>query len=174
MKKLILKAEVNTFCYEKFGAKNRLKAIHEYQVYFNYRLIDSLKPDMSVIKKSLVDLLMQKPEVIAAFDYDNFEKVLLPQKVKDLFANGYNFKRSGDIQYILKSQYNDNVLTGTEHGVMYAYDSHIPLIWYGWKIKSGKTNRKVYMTYVAPTISALLKIQMPGGSVGEVLGEVVD
>lgn len=174
MKKSILKAELNTFCYEKFGAKNLVKAIHEYQVYFNYRLIDSLKPDMSVIKKSLVDLLMQKPEVIAAFDYDNFEKVLLPQKVKDLFVNGYNFKRSGDIQYILKSQYNDNVLTGTEHGVMYAYDTHIPLIWYGWKIKPGKTNRKVYMTDVAPTISALLKIQMPGGSVGEVLGEVVD
>jgi len=74
----------------------------------------------------------------------------------------------------LKSQYNDKDLSGTEHGVMYAYDTHIPLIWYGWKIKPGKTNREVYMTDVAPTISALLKIQMPGGSVGEVLGEVVD
>ena len=122
----------------------------------------------------MVNFLLKKWEVIAAFDYDQFDKVVLPAKTKAVFANGYNLKRSGDIQYVLKSQYNDNDLSGTEHGVMYAYDSHIPLIWYGWKIKPGKTNREAYMTDVAPTISALLKIQMPGGSVGQVLREVVE
>ena len=52
------------------------------------------------------------------------------------------------------------------------YDSHIPLVWYGWNIKAGKTNREVYMTDIAPTLAAMLRIQMPGGSVGRVIEEV--
>ena len=169
-----VKKSLNAHCLQKFGVNGLVKAIHEYQVYINHNLVDSLHLDLAAVKTSLVDFLLKKQEVVAAFDYEQFEKVVLPAKTKALFANGYFLKRSGDIQYVLKSQYNDKDLSGTEHGVMYAYDSHIPLIWYGWKIKPGKTNREAYMTDVAPTISALLKIQMPGGSVGQVLGEVVE
>jgi phosphopentomutase len=53
------------------------------------------------------------------------------------------------------------------------YDAHIPLLFYGWNIKPGKTNRETYMTDISPTLAALLHIQMPSGSVGKVLGEVV-
>lgn len=174
LKKSEVKKSLNAHCLKQFGADGLVKAIHEYQVYINHQLVDSLHLDLAAVKKSMVNFLLKKWEVIAAFDYDQFDKVVLPAKTKAVFANGYNLKRSGDIQYVLKSQYNDNDLSGTEHGVMYAYDSHIPLIWYGWKIKPGKTNREAYMTDVAPTISALLKIQMPGGSVGQVLREVVE
>ena len=174
LKKSEVKKSLNAHCLKQFGADGLVKAIHEYQVYINHQLVDSLHLDLAAVKKSMVNFLLKKWEVIAAFDYDQFDKVVLPAKTKAVFANGYNLKRSGDIQYVLKSQYNDNDLSGTEHGVMYAYDSHIPLIWYGWKIKPGKTNREAYMTDVAPTISALLKIQMPGGSVGQVLREVLE
>jgi hypothetical protein len=44
----------------------------------------------------------------------------------------------------------------------------------GWNIKQGKTHREVHMTDIAPTISALLNIQMPNGCVGKVIGEIVD
>jgi phosphopentomutase len=53
------------------------------------------------------------------------------------------------------------------------YDAHIPLLWYGWGIKAGKTNRETYMTDIAPTLAALLHIQMPGGSIGKVISEVM-
>jgi hypothetical protein len=46
------------------------------------------------------------------------------------------------------------------------------LLWYGWGIKKGKTNREVYMTDIAPTISALLHIQTPNGTIGKVIEEV--
>jgi hypothetical protein len=58
--------------------------------------------------------------------------------------------------------------TGTTHGLWNPYDAHIPLLWYGWGIKKGKTNRETYMTDIAPTIAALLHIQMPGGCIGKV------
>ena len=37
----------------------------------------------------------------------------------------------------------------------------------------GKTNRETYMTDIAATIAALLKIQMPNGNVGHVISEVL-
>ena len=40
-------------------------------------------------------------------------------------------------------------------------------------IKHGKTNRETYMTDIAPTLAALLHIQMPSGSVGHVITEVM-
>jgi arylsulfatase A-like enzyme len=63
--------------------------------------------------------------------------------------------------------------TGTTHGLWNPYDAHIPLLWYGWGIKQGKTNRETYMTDIAPTLAALLHIQMPSGCVGKPIEEVI-
>jgi hypothetical protein len=88
--------------------------------------------------------------------------------------NGYYPPRNGDIQVILLPQYFDAYsTTGTTHGLWNPYDAHIPLLWYGWGIKHGKTNRGTYMTDVAPTLAALLHIQMPNGCVGDVIEEII-
>ena len=41
------------------------------------------------------------------------------------------------------------------------------------EVKERKTNRETYMTDIAATIAALLKIQMPNGNVGHVISEVL-
>lgn len=173
LRKADLKKELNLLCAQKFGVNNVVKAIHEYQVYLDNFLIDSAKLDVAIVKATIIQCLKIKPEVVNVFDYDSFDKVVMPARQKEMFANGYYYKRSGEIQFILKPQYSDVLSIGTEHGTMYTYDTHIPMLWYGWKIKQGKTNREVYMTDVAPTISALLSIQMPNGSTGKVLEELV-
>ena len=165
--------ELNQLCAEKFGVNKIVKAIHEYQVYLNNYIIDSAKLDKVEIKNTIIEYLKAKHEVANVFDYTEFDKVVMPAQQKDMFAKGYFYERSGDIQFILKPQYTDVLSIGTEHGTMYTYDTHIPLLWYGWKIKAGKTYREVYMTDVAPTISAMLRIQMPNGAVGHVLEELM-
>jgi hypothetical protein len=47
------------------------------------------------------------------------------------------------------------------------------MLWYGWGIKPGKSNQEVYMTDIAPTIAALLRIQMPSGCVGKPIQAVL-
>jgi hypothetical protein len=89
-----------------------------------------------------------------------------------MLTNGYNQKLSGDIQFIFKPQWFESWRTGTTHGLWNPYDAHIPLLWFGWNVKPGKTNREVYMTDIAATVAALLHIQMPNGSVGKVIEEV--
>jgi hypothetical protein len=43
----------------------------------------------------------------------------------------------------------------------------------GWHIKHGTTNTVTHMTDIAATVSALLHIQVPGGSVGKPIVEVL-
>jgi arylsulfatase A-like enzyme len=91
-----------------------------------------------------------------------------------MLNNGYLKKRSGDIQFILKPNYIDAWSnTGTTHGLWNPYDAHIPMIWYGWGVKPGKTYRETYMTDIAPTIAALLHIQAPNGNIGQVITELI-
>src|SRR5205085_2973017 len=103
----------------------------------------------------------------------NISNATLNATQKQMFSNGYFPNRSGDIQFVLKPGYVEGDGYGTSHGLWNPYDAHIPLLWYGWGITHGKTNREVYMTDIAPTVSALLHIQMPSGCVGKVIGEVL-
>jgi hypothetical protein len=118
--------------------------------------------------------LSNQPQISRAFEIDKLMQTTLNAKVRDMLANGYYPKRSGSIQIIFQPQWIEAYgSTGTTHGLWNPYDAHIPLLWYGWNIKPGKTNREVYMTDIAPTLAALLKIQMPSGSVGHVIEEII-
>jgi len=59
------------------------------------------------------------------------------------------------------------------HGVWNPYDSHIPLLFYGWGIKHGSLNRETYMTDISATIASLLHIQMPSGCIGKTIPELM-
>ncbi len=168
-----LRNEVNVLLQNKFKVKDLVQAYTEYQFYFNKAKIDSAGIDENLLYEEVLAFLKKKPEVITAFSYRNFDKAILPEVLRQKLTNGYYYKRSGDIQIIVNPQYTDGFKTGTDHGVWYNYDTHIPLLWYGWKVKPGKTNRETYMTDIAPTIAAMLHIQMPNGSVGKVLTEIV-
>ena len=95
-----------------------------------------------------------------------------PQPVRERIINGYNQKLSGDIQFLFKPQWFDGWDRGASHGVWNPYDARIPLLWFGWNVKRGKTSREVYMTDIAPTLAALLQVQMPNATIGKVITEL--
>ena len=158
---------------DKFGAQDLILSMHNYQVHLNHPVIDSLKLDKAAIKAWISDSLSRMDEVSRVIDLAQLGNLPINSKIKDMIANGYFPRRNGDIQILFKPQWIDGSSTGTTHGSWSPYDAHIPLLWYGWQIKPGKTNREVYMTDIAPTLAALLRIQMPSGSIGKVIQEVV-
>ncbi len=168
----VLEKGVDSVLSKKYGNFKFLAASDNYQFYLDHGLIDSLKLNKSDLYKTVVDYLMHQPDVEKAFALEDLMNVALPEHIRKQVINGYNSKRSGDIQMMLKPGYMTGGTTGTTHGSWNPYDSHIPLLWYGWNVKPGKSNREIHMTDVAPTISAMLRIQMPSGSVGTVIEEV--
>jgi arylsulfatase A-like enzyme len=55
---------------------------------------------------------------------------------------------------------------GTTHGTTYNYDTHVPLIFYGWHVPAQTINSPVYVIDIAPTITDLIKITEPSASIG--------
>ena len=158
---------------KQFGYRNLIEATGSYQVYLNRRLIDSASLDFNAVRQFLLDYLNRDSSILTAFSNASIASANLPAELRERFQKGYNAKLGGDIQIILKPAYLYGTRTGTTHGSWYPYDAHIPLLWMGWGIRTGKLYRETYMTDIAATLAALLKVQMPNGCVGRVVEEVL-
>jgi predicted AlkP superfamily pyrophosphatase or phosphodiesterase len=165
--------ELNAAIEEKFAIKKAVTTVMNYQVYLNDDVIEKGSGDKAKITTFVISQLKKKDFIINAIELDKLMEAAMPEPQKNRMANGYTPKRSGDIQFTFKAGYFDGTKKGTTHGLWNPYDAHIPCIFYGWGVKPGKTNRETYMTDIAPTIAAILKIQMPNGCVGKVIEEVV-
>jgi predicted AlkP superfamily pyrophosphatase or phosphodiesterase len=163
--------ELNDQIKEKFGVSFAIESFFNYQVTLNHAKIDSAKADIDAIKKMIISGLLKKDAVSNAVETSKIMESTLNKTQREMFTNGYYPNRCGDIQIILKPGFIEGASTGTTHGLWAPYDAHIPLLFYGWGIKKGSTNKENYMTDIAPTIAALLHIQMPSGSVGKVIVE---
>jgi predicted AlkP superfamily pyrophosphatase or phosphodiesterase len=86
---------------------------------------------------------------------------------------GFNDVRSGDVILNYLPAYLDYGKTGTTHGAAYSYDTHVPLLWYGWKINQGSSYEPVNISDIAPTLSSFLDISFPNGCVGKPIGGLV-
>lgn len=165
--------DMNAKLKEKFGVSNAVVSMYNYQAYLNHPAIDSARQDIEAIKGWIVSYLKKNEAVANVFPTSEIMTTPIHKTLREMLANGFFPRRSGDVQVILKPGYIEGGATGTTHGLWYPYDAHIPLLWYGWGIKKGKTNRETYMTDIAATLAAMLHIQMPSGSVGKVIEEVM-
>ena len=165
--------EINELIEKKFNVKNTVQLVLNYQVYLNTIKIEKEGKVADEIIQAVIKFLKQKPYIVDAFENEKIANTTIPEQIKTRIINGYNPKRSGEIEFITRPQYFDYGAKGTTHGSWNPYDTHIPLLWFGWNIKKGTTNREIYMTDIAPTLAAMLKIQMPSGSVGKVIEEVI-
>jgi predicted AlkP superfamily pyrophosphatase or phosphodiesterase len=163
--------EINDLIESKFNIKNAVQLVLNYQVYLNLNKIDKDGKNSGEIEADVIKYLKQKPYVVDAFENEKLSQASIPEPIKKMIINGYNPKRSGEIEFMIKPEYFDWTAKGTTHGSWNPYDTHIPLVWFGWNIKPGKTNNETYMTDIAATVAAMLKIQMPNGCVGKVIEE---
>lgn len=166
-------AEMKPLLQQQFGSDRLILTSINHQIHLDHRLMDSLKLDAKAVKKWIANYLETKESISRAFDIEEVMLEPMPEVLRQMVSNGYYPTRSGDVMFIIKPHWFDGSATGTTHGMWNPYDAHIPLVFYGWGIRQGKLNRETYMTDVAPTLAALLRIQMPGGCVGHVIPEVL-
>ncbi len=164
----IIEQKLNKIIEQKFAIKKAIDHVSSYQVY----LRDSVRYNEEV-RELIIKELRKENCIQTAVDLDELAEATLPAIQKERITNSYTPGRSGDIQFIFKPGYFDGGKKGTTHGLWNPYDSHIPLLFYGWGVKKGNLNRETYMTDIAPTIAAMLQIQMPSGCVGHVIREVM-
>jgi predicted AlkP superfamily pyrophosphatase or phosphodiesterase len=167
----LIKRQLNDSLRQYFKS-DLIEQVINYQVYLNHDLITRNNLNTEQVKSFITARLLKYPGIGAVYDLPSLKSSPIPAQLQMMLSNGYNQKLSGDLQFIFKPQWFDGWNTGTTHGTWNPYDSHIPLLWFGWNIKPGQLTREVYMSDIAPTIAAMLKVQMPNASIGKVIEEV--
>jgi arylsulfatase A-like enzyme len=157
----------NDYLHSKYGADSLIEKYGTMQLYLHYDNIKKAGLNTDVVRRDLVQYLMTLPNVSKVLNLPEINDAILPQPYREAFINGYNAKRSGDIQIVYEPGYLDSYSRGTTHSSGYAYDTHIPLLWYGWGIRAGHDYSQTYMTDIAATLAALLHIQEPNGCIGK-------
>jgi len=158
---------VNRLLESKFKVEKLVLSGGNYQINFDLKKINDNQLDLAAIKKTTVDYLQQLPSVNYAVDMEKIGEAPIPEPIKTMIINGYNFKRSGQVEVVFNPGWLESwAKTGSTHGAWNPYDTHIPLVFMGWGIHHGSSNATVHMTDIAPTVAALLHIQMPNGCIG--------
>ena len=97
--------------------------------------------------------------------------------LEEAILRNYNPKRSGDIYVVFKPAWFINDFDGlsvaSTHGSPWRYDTFVPVIFAGSGMPAQRVFREISTVDVAPTLSAILGITYPSGSVGKPLVEVM-
>jgi len=157
----------NAYLRSKYGADSLIESYNNMQVYLHYANIKNHNLDVDAVRRDLTQYLLTVKGVAKVLNLPELMTVVLPAPYREAFINGYNQKRSGDVQVVYEPAHLEGYSKGTTHSAVYAYDTHIPLLWYGWNVKAGHDYTPTYMTDIAATLAAMLHIQEPNGCIGK-------
>ena len=145
-----------------------------FNIYFNTEKIKTKGLDLSQVKQAFKAYLMTQAHVKRVYS----EEEIIADNGNDFhlhcIARGYDPSEDGDLVVIDKPGYIEYGATGTSHGTTYAYDTHVPLIFFGWNVKAGETHERKEITEIAPTIAQKINISFPNGTEAKVLTEILN
>jgi arylsulfatase A-like enzyme len=157
----------------KYGAGQWLASTAGSSPYLNLALIETLKLNPEEVRRAAAAAAFAVPHVARVYTRDQLLRGDAPDdRIGRRVVHGFNAQRSGDLEIILEPFWMRSA-TGTTHGSPYNYDSHIPLVIMGPRVKAGTYSDPVALNDLAPTIATLLNVQTPSGSSGRVLTEAI-
>ena len=159
---------------KKFGEGKWLLGTQEFGFYFNYDLIAQKKLKESAVEDEAAAAALKLPYVARTYTRTQLLRHEAAQSpIDEYVARAFYPERGPDVIVIMKPYYLGGT-EGTGHGSPYDYDSHVPLIFYGSRIRPGVYGERVGISDVAPTLAAILQVETPSGNVGHVLTQVAD
>jgi len=172
-------AIVKSYLRAVYGDGDWIKAYINQQIYLNQILIEDSKLSLGDFQLKIAQFLVQFQGVANAVTGNSLQTTHFSDGILKKFQNSYNQSRSADVIFNLSpgwSEKNEDrkVPMVTTHNSPYEYDTHVPLIWYGWKMKRTSIARKVSISDIAPTISSFLNIPNPNAATGEAILELME
>ncbi len=147
------------------------------QVYLNRPLLKKKNIDLGKAQQDVAAALLTLPGVTQALTALDLQRAHWSEGLGMFQENGFYAPRSGDVLTVLApgwlEAYAFPVVKGTTHGSAGAYDTHVPLLFWGWGVKHGESAAPVKIIDIAPTIAQFLHIQEPSGCSGVPLREVL-
>jgi predicted AlkP superfamily pyrophosphatase or phosphodiesterase len=150
----------------KFGTADIIKAEDNNQYYLNHQILKDKNITVTQAYDIIKEAIIGVDGVADIINLAEINATNIPDNLAAKIKNGYNAKRSGDIMILSRPQWFGGRPTGTTHGTIYNYDSHVPALFFGWKVPKGESSEKYSISDIAPTVANLLNILEGSGNVG--------
>ncbi|HLJ49505.1 MAG TPA: alkaline phosphatase family protein [Bryobacteraceae bacterium] len=157
---------------KKYGAGKWIQSLSYTTPYFNQELIRSKQLDEGQVEATAADAVRALPHIFRVYTGSDIASGRMQaDRISQAVTNGYYRGRTGDL-IVLADPYYLFEATGTSHGTPFNYDNHVPVIFMGPGIKSGEYPERIAVNDIAPTLSAITRVEAPSGSVGRILSEM--
>lgn len=150
-----------------------IKSYHSKQIYFNQSLVDEKGVDLYELQEKVANFMVQFNGVANALPGLTINTTSFRSGINQKIQNSYHQKRSGDVIVNLEPGWIEKNGRVTNSGSGYTYDTHVPLIWYGWNVKSTRIDEPTEAIDIAPTISWILNITAPNAATGKPIYKIV-
>ena len=164
----------------KFGVSGKLIEGYDHPyLYLSNEVISNSEVDLLALETAIVDELVRFPGVSNAVSSTALVRGMVADNYLTRAINkNYHPKRSGNVYVIFEPGWFINDLDGLSvavtHGSPWPYDTFVPIIFAGYKLKPQTVARKVHTVDVALTLANIVDAKPPSGASGEVLLEVVE
>ena len=168
-----IQKELKEFSEMTYG-EDLLLNYSNYNVFFDKTKVKTKGLNLQEVKQTFKDYLHKQDYIKRVYTEEEITNGNPSDYYLDFITKGYDPTQNGELIMIFKPGYVEYSSTGTTHGSVYSYDTHVPLIFFGGNIKKGQTHDRKEITQIAPTVTQMLKITMPNSSDGKVLLEVLE
>lgn len=148
------------------GIDNALVKVTNDQIYLNEAAIAKAGKNLNEIEQLLADSLLKIDGIHATSAAYLIQRNEYTSGTRSHIQKGYYAKRSGHVMMTLEPNWIEYHKTGTTHGSPYSYDTRVPMLWYGWRVVPGETEKPYYIDDIAPTLSWMLNIPFPNATSG--------
>ncbi len=169
---------LNSYLKAVYGRSSWVKHYSDKQIYLNQLLIDASKLSLPDVQLKCAQFMSEFNGVANATTGSVLQTNSFTEGTMRKYLNSYSLVRSGDIIFSLKPGWVEKKKYFSKNSIQqsspYRYDSHVPLILYGWKIKHTEILEPVHMNDIAPTLCDFLKISYPSGTTGKLIKGLVE
>jgi predicted AlkP superfamily pyrophosphatase or phosphodiesterase len=165
--------QANAVLEKKYGPGKWAAMISDGAIFLNNALMESQNVNAGEAQEMAAAALQRIPHVFRVYTHEQLRRGQIPQdELSRTMSRSFNWIRSADLQVIL-DPHSTRPATNSGHDTPFSYDTHIPLMFLGPGIKPGLYYQNVELNDLAPTVSSLLSVPTPSGSVGRVLTEIL-
>ena len=157
----------------KFGTSGLIRNISNNQIFLNREKIKSIDEDIDDVQEFIAQEIIHYTHIDKVYTAETLATTQFTSGIAALLQNGFHQRHSGDVIFVLEPAVISYHKTGSTHGSGMSYDTHVPLLFYGYGINKGATYTKTEVIDIAPTIAALLGIEFPNGCTGQPLDSIL-
>lgn len=165
----LLKSYLNVI----YGKGKWIKFYYAKQIFINRDLIEDSKLSMVEVQDRIARFMVQFEGVSTVLTSENLMKNNYTTGAFERIQKSYNQKRSGDVILHLTPGWTEKA-PDRKLASSYHYDTHVPLIFYGWQIGREEISREISVVDLMPTMAWFLNISRPVSMQGKIIGELLD